>query len=72
MGWSTDQVQDPIRGGYLRQAVQMVRADPRIVAFCAFELNQSDDSTGPVNGLVATDGTPTASWAAYRQAVLNQ
>ena len=72
MGWSTAQVQDSTRADYYRRAVQLVRADPQIAAFCAFELNQGDDSTAPVDGLVATDGMGTASWSAYGQAVAGQ
>jgi hypothetical protein len=69
MGWSTEDVGDDVRASYYRRAVEIVRADPRIAAFVAFELNQNDDSSGPHTGLVAADGAATASWSSYRQAV---
>jgi hypothetical protein len=72
MGWSTAMVSDATRADYYRRAVQIVRANPQIDGFYAFELNQGDDSTAPVNGLIAPDGTPTASWKAYGQAVMGK
>jgi hypothetical protein len=72
MGWSTAQVPDSVRADYYRRAVQIVRADPRVRSFCAFELNQGDDSTGPETGLIAPNGSPTASWDAYRRAVMGE
>jgi hypothetical protein len=68
MGWSTDWVSDSVRADYFARAVAMVRAEPRVAAFCAYELHQTDDSAGPTTGLINPDGTPTVSWEAYSRA----
>ena len=69
MGWSTPDVSDAQRADYFARTVSMVRSTPNIAAFVAYELNQADDTQGPQIGLLAADGTPTASWSAYGQAV---
>ena len=67
MGWSTQDITDLQRADYLVRAVQLVRARPDVVAFCAYGLNQGDDF--PDSGLVSANGMPTASWDAYGRAV---
>ena len=65
MGWSSRGLTDATRADYFTRAVELVRAQPRVAHFCAFELNQADDPRGQDVGLVAADGTPTRSWLAY-------
>jgi hypothetical protein len=54
-----------VRAEYLTSAVRLARAQPAIAAVVAYELNQADDPTGAQIGLIAPDGTPTASWQAF-------
>jgi polysaccharide biosynthesis protein PslG len=65
MGWSSHGLTDATRADYFTRAVELVRAQPRVAHFCAFELNQADVPQGQDVGLVAADGTPTQSWLAY-------
>jgi hypothetical protein len=67
IGWSTTTVSDATRASYFQQAVALVRGWPQVVAFCAYQLSQDQDR--PDYGLVATDGTQTATWQAYSATV---
>jgi hypothetical protein len=65
MGWSTADVPDAVRAGYLEGAVNLVRARRFVAAMCVYQLDQSDDVN---TGLVAPDGSYTRSWLSYGQA----
>ena len=67
MGWSTNTVAEATRATYFQQAVRMVRSWPRVVAFCAYQL--SEDQDRPDFGMIAPDGTASATWQAYAGAV---
>ncbi|HVG97052.1 MAG TPA: hypothetical protein VNK05_09135, partial [Chloroflexota bacterium] len=45
------------------RAVALVKGWPRVAAFCAYAYSQEDDY--PDLGLIAPDGSATASWVAY-------
>jgi hypothetical protein len=66
VGWSTDDVSEATRAAYVERAVELVRGWPYVAALCLYALNQQDD--GPY-GLIAPDGTATATWHAYQEAV---
>jgi hypothetical protein len=66
MGWSTTLVDDVTRADYFRRAVGLVKGWSRVAAFCAYAYSQEDDY--PDLGLIAPDGSATASWTAYTQA----
>jgi hypothetical protein len=67
MGWSTLTVSEATRATFYQQAVGLVRSWPRVVVFCAYQL--SEDQDRPDYGMVAPDGTASASWQAYAGAV---
>lgn len=50
---------------YLRQAVEIVRADPRIQLFVWFRLRDEEPLTGWQSGLFAADGTAKPARAAF-------
>ena len=59
------------QAAYLRQAVRIVRADPRIDLLLWFLVRDEDDVTRWQSGLVAADGTHKPAFAAFQAAVLD-
>ena len=58
------------QAAYLRQAVRIARADPRIDMLLWFLVRDEDDVTRWQSGLVAADGTHKPSFAAFQAAAL--
>jgi len=69
MGWGTDLVRDEDRARYLRRAVELVRTWPYVRAFCVYTLTSDVGPDSAAYGLIAADGRPTPSWAAYVAAI---
>jgi hypothetical protein len=65
MGWGLDLVTDESRAAYLRRAVALVRTWPYVRAFCVYTLSQEIGPDAQSFGLIAADGAPSGSWAAY-------
>jgi hypothetical protein len=65
MGWSTEDVTDATRAGYLPEAVSIVRSWSNVRGMAAYTVRQSQSS---LFGLITTSGTPTLSWTAYAAA----
>ncbi len=64
-GWSTDDVSDEVRAGYMRDAVAILRATPGVRNVCAYTIGAGDF---PGFGLVSTAGEESRSWQAYAAA----
>ena len=58
------------QAAYLRQAVRIARADPRIDLLLWFLVRDEDDVTRWQSGLVAADGTHKPAFAAFQAAAL--
>jgi hypothetical protein len=58
------------QAAYLRQAVRIARADPRIDVLLWFLVRDEDDVARWQSGLVAADGTHKPSFAAFQAAAL--
>ena len=67
MGWSTNAVTEDMRAAFFRRAVGLVRGWQQVEQFDAFDMNQTDGH--PDVGLITPQGSPTASWSAYAQAI---
>ena len=64
-GWSTDNVSDATRAGYMRDAVGIIRQYNYVKTASVYTISQGDYAG---YGLVTTGGVETATWQAYATA----